>query len=140
MRMAVNPGRSLDITAELEVDPVSGIRLGASQLERTLRLAFGEGPEIEDDTLPLSLTRVRVRIEVNPPPSQSSQQLAVEVGKRTILALYEAGELIERERVVEALRAGERNDSGADQVEFVSDLVGWSAEDDEVLKAERNGA
>jgi hypothetical protein len=43
---------------------------------------------------------------------------------------------ISRDRIVDALRAGHLNDSAADQVEFVSDLVGWSAEDDEGLSAE----
>lgn len=36
---------------------------------------------------------------------------------------------ISRESVIEALRNAHENDSAADAVEFVSDLVGWSAED-----------
>jgi hypothetical protein len=43
------------------------------------------------------------------------------------------GEVIERDRIIEALRDGHRNDSAAEQVEFVSDLVGWSAEGDPEL-------
>jgi hypothetical protein len=38
--------------------------------------------------------------------------------------------MVARSDVIAALRAGWNNDSAADQVEFVSDLVGWSAEDD----------
>jgi hypothetical protein len=34
---------------------------------------------------------------------------------------------IEISAVAEALLAGWRNDSGSDQVEFVSDLIGWEA-------------
>lgn len=37
------------------------------------------------------------------------------------------------ERVIAALRDGHANDSASDQVEFVSMVVGWSAEDDEQL-------
>lgn len=44
---------------------------------------------------------------------------------------------ISRDALIEALRDGHRNDSAADMVEFVSDLVGWSAEDDEELIADR---
>ena len=40
---------------------------------------------------------------------------------------------VSRSAVIDALRAGHRNDSAADQVEYVSDLVGWSAEDDPEL-------
>jgi hypothetical protein len=40
---------------------------------------------------------------------------------------------VSRESIIEALREAHRNDSAADAVEFVSDLVGWSAEDDEEL-------
>lgn len=48
-----------------------------------------------------------------------------------------------RGRVIDALRAGHANDSAADQVAYVSDVVGWSAEDDDyeakVRKLEREG-
>lgn len=147
--MAVNPGRSLEMVAELAVDPVSGIRLGASPLERTLRGAFGEGPEIEDDTLPLLVPRAYVKIEALPlgggmtggltARGRSVIDEAIDIGKGVVLAKYESGELIDRDRVIEALRDAHRNDSAADAVEFVSDLVGWSAEDDEELKDEQGG-
>ncbi len=42
-----------------------------------------------------------------------------------------------RERIIEALRDGTRNDSAADAVEFVSEVVGFEADQDPILKAER---
>jgi hypothetical protein len=44
--------------------------------------------------------------------------------------IEQATDAIPRESIIEALRDAHRNDSAADAVEFVSDLVGWSAEDD----------
>lgn len=43
-------------------------------------------------------------------------------------------EFVSRESIIEALREAHRNDSAADAVEYVSDLVGWSAEDDDELQ------
>lgn len=155
--MAVNPGRSLEMVAPLAVEPDNDpdlhhpeIRLGASTLERTLRLAFGEGPEIEDGTLPLRVPRAYVRIEALPiggliqqtgltARGRTAIDEALDRGRQVVLARYEQGELVERDRIVEALRDGHRQDSAAAQVEFVSDLVGWSAEDDEVLQDEKGG-
>lgn len=61
----------------------------------------------------------------------SGEQAEVVAGRLQQARLIEDGELVERESIVQALRAGHENDSAADQVEFVSDLVGWSAEDDQ---------
>lgn len=49
------------------------------------------------------------------------------------LSVADAVEVVRVEAVIEALRDGHRNGSCADQVEFVSELVGWSAEDDPEL-------
>lgn len=46
-------------------------------------------------------------------------------------------DMISRASIIEALRDAERHDSAADAVEYVSDLVGWCADDDEILQAER---
>jgi hypothetical protein len=43
---------------------------------------------------------------------------------------------VSRESIVAALRDAHRNDSAADAVEYVSDLVGWSADDDPELLAQ----
>lgn len=51
--------------------------------------------------------------------------------------LIGASDYVSRESILDALREAERNDSAADAVEFVSSIVGWSAEDDEELQAER---
>lgn len=65
--MAVVPGRLLEMTAVLEVDPVRGIWLGASSLEKTLRVVL----EATDETVPVA-RRVRVRLEVNPSPASAT--------------------------------------------------------------------
>lgn len=44
--------------------------------------------------------------------------------------------LVEVAEILDALRDAHRHDSAADAVEYVSDLVGWNADDDEVLQAE----
>lgn len=51
-----------------------------------------------------------------------------------LLANYSQEPYVSVESIHMALRDAHRNDSAADAVEFVSDLVGWSADDDPELQ------
>ena len=60
---------------------------------------------------------------------------AVSLAARMYELGYRAGSdgAVPRERIVEALRDAHRHDSAADAVEYVSELIGWSADEDEEL-------
>lgn len=71
-------------------------------------------------------------------PFDVARDLIDLAGEAEALAtLVEAGPgLVSRESIVDALRDAHRNDSAADAVEYVSSLVGWSADDDPEMLAE----